>query len=222
MSWSRVIFAVIGVSCSGRDRGRVGGDGGIRPPEERDDGAATGECGSSGADAPAKSVDVPADDVVQRPTRWAGDREADDDGRVGEDVLGAVVPDPQALAAVVGARRDDHGCPDERGAERDEQARRDRRAAEHLVGAADTRHEAAMPKADGLHVAGGAVKAEAAEPAEQLLGAMTEHERADRQLDEKETCVHGGPPIEVCANALITITQKYVHVHYHYVHGPHR
>ncbi len=96
----------------------------------------------------------------------------------------------------------EHRRGDECRAERHEQAGGDEHAAEHLVRAADAGHQLAVAKADGLHVAGGAFDAESTEPAEQLLGAMTEDQGADDELNEKKTDVHGCDSLE-----------KYVQVH---------
>ena len=128
--------------------------------------------------------------VDRRPAR-TGLGEGRRGGDQREVVLVAAARDPRAVLEVHLPDRRDHHAREHRRGERRERAERQQRAAQRLRAAGGGRMAPAGAQAElALEEAGRAVESVAAEPAEELLRSMADHQRPDRAAQEGSTEVH--------------------------------
>ncbi len=122
--------------------------------------------------------------MIQAEAARTGERGGGTDHAVRQRGLPSAVGDPGALAPVGGDDGVRHDADDRSAGEGGEQAGGQQQAAAELTEAGEEGHEPAGLVADGFD-------AVAAEPAEQLLGAVSGEQHTDDDPDDQECDVHG-------------------------------
>ena len=153
-------------------------------------GRGTGHACQERPRGPFRTAPLAAQRRVHGRRTGTGLGQREDRGDQHDVVLVAAVSRPRPVLEVSAVDRGQHRRGQDRGRDRRRGAERNQRTAAGFGGSRGERVALAGPQAEGLEPLGGALEAVAAEPAEELLGAVSDEETADGEAEKKASDFH--------------------------------